>query len=1078
MHALVRFFIRYPIAGDLLMVLFLLAGAFGLTNLKSTFFPEVESRIITIQTIYPGASPEEIEEGIILKIEENLKGVSGVERVSSVSTENSGVITVEALQGYDPEKVLDDVRNAVDRIPSFPVGMEPAVVFRQENLGFAINFAISGNVDLQTLKQFARQAETELLAIDGISKITLNGFPDEEIEIAFREKDLLAYQLTFAEAEQAIRGSNLELTGGTVKGKQEELLIRARNKRYYADELRDIPIVVTTDGNIIRLYQIADIQDKWSDNPDRSWINDKPSVVVTVSNTLEEDILDISEKVRAYILSFNDQQSLVHADIIRDGSVVLQQRIDLLANNGMIGFILVLGLLSMFLNWRLAFWVALSIPISFAGMFLVAYLMDITINVISLFGMIVVVGILVDDGIVIAENIYQLYERGVPRYKAALEGSLKVIPAVFTSVLTTIIAFSSFAFLDGRIGDIFTVLGVVVILSLFFSLVEGIFILPGHVAHSVALQPNQKKNKVQKVFEGLMLWLRNRLYAPFLRFSLRYPASTIIVYTVLLILTVGMIRGGLVKTTFFPVIPRDNISVTLKMPAGTREYVTRDVLHRIQLAAEEVNNRFAASYFQGANQPINHIELKIGPTTYQGSVDISLLDGEIRDSLTATVITNAIRELVGEVPEAEVLTFGQPSPFGKPISVSLLGNDFGSLRSAVTDLQTELESLSELRDVTNNNQEGLREINITLKEKAKGLGLQLRDVITQVRQGYFGVEVQRLQRGEDEVRVWVRYGEEDRDDLSQLKEMRIRFPDGRAFPLREIVDLEVKRGIIAINHLDGQREIKVEADVAQDNVSVTDLNESIRSNIVPQVLANYPTVSASFEGQNREQMKTAHSARMVLPVMLLLMFFTVAVTFRSIGQTLAVFALIPFGLAGVGLGHWVMDLPISLFSFLGIMALVGIQVNDGLVLITTYNDLIRKGNRVMRSIYTAALSRFRPILLTSLTTVAGLGPLLLEKSFQAKFLIPMAVSVAFGLILATFLTLTLLPAFLMIINRVKLFAVTQWEGFRPDPRSIEPAIEGRKNYIWLWLFFATMIVFLFLALIYFSIRLSDILIPS
>ena len=1076
MHALLRFFVRYPIAGDLLMVLFLLAGAFGLSNLKSTFFPEVESRIITIQTVYPGASPEEIEEGIILKIEENLKGVSGVERVSSISTENSGVITVEALHGHDPEKVLDDVRNAVDRIPSFPAGMEPAVVFRQENLGFAINFAISGDVDLRTLKQFGRQAESELLAIDGISKVTLNGFPDEEIEIAFREKDLLAYELTFSEAELAVRGSNLELTGGMLKGAQEELLIRARNKGYFADELRDIPVKVTADGNIIRLYQIADIQDKWSDSPDRSWINDKPSVVVTVSNTLDEDILDITGNVRNYIQTFNEQQTLVHADIIRDGSEVLQQRIDLLANNGMIGFVLVLVFLSMFLNWRLAFWVALSIPISFAGMFLVAYLMDITINVISLFGMIVVVGILVDDGIVIAENIYQLYERGVPRYKAAIEGSLKVIPAVFTSVLTTIIAFSSFAFLDGRIGDIFTVLGVVVILSLFFSLVEGIFILPGHVAHSTALRPDQTKNRIQRIFERLMYWMRNRFYAPVLRFSLRYPGSTLIFFTVLVLLTVGLVRGGFIKTTFFPVIPRDNINVTLKMPAGTREHVTREYLLRIQKAANEVNDQFTESYFQGAYQPIKHIELKIGPTTYQGSVDITLLDGEIRDSLTATVLTNAIRERVGPVPDAEVLTYGQASTFGKPVSVSLLGNDYASLGAAVIDLQKELESLAELRDVTNNNQQGLREIHVTLKEKAKGLGLNLREVIAQVRQGFFGAEVQRLQRGEDEVRVWVRYGEQDRDDLTRLEEMRIRFQDGRSFPLKEIADLEIKRGTIAIYHLDGQREIKLEADVAQDNVSVTDLNENLRTEVIPRILANYPTVSASFEGQNREQMKTASSAKIVLPVMLILMFFTVAVTFQSIGQALAVFALIPFGLAGVGLGHWVMGLPISLFSFLGILALVGIQVNDGLVLITTYNDLIRQGNRVMRAIYEAALSRFRPILLTSLTTVAGLGPLLLEKSFQAKFLIPMAVSVAFGLVLATFLTLTLLPALIMMVNRVKLWAVTQWEGVRPDPRSIEPAIVGRKTYIWLWLLFALITVSIFIALIVLTMRLTGALI--
>lgn len=1074
MTAIIRFFLRYPISGDLLMILLIISGIFGLLNIRSTFFPEVESRVITIQTVLPGASPEEIEEGIVLKIEENLKGITGVERISSVSKENIGTITVEALKGSDVEKVLDDVRNAVDRIPAFPVGMEPAVVFRQENLGFAFSFALSGDVDLQTLKRFARKTQTELLAIEGISKVSLNGFPEEEIEIAFREKDLDAYQITFAEAERAVRSSNLDVTGGTIKGQDEELLIRARSKGYYANELVDIPVRVSPNGNVLRLSQIADIRDKWADNPNRSWMNGKPSVVVTVNNTVNEDILGITASIRKYVEEFNERNTIVTANIIRDGSVVLQQRIDLLRRNGMVGFVLVLVILSLFLNWRLAFWVALSIPISFAGMFIVAYWLDITINVISLFGMIVVIGILVDDGIVIAENIYQLHERGVPRMTAALEGTVSVLPAVFVAILTTVIAFSAFPFFDGRIGDIFSVLGFVVILSLVFSLVEAVFILPAHVGHSMALSPTTKKNHIQGIFDGFMQWMRDKIYIPVLRFTLRYPLPTMIGFTTVFFLSFGLVHGGFVSTTIFPVIPRDNITIDLKLPAGTRETHTLELLNRIMATAEIINEEFSSKYFNGEYKPIVHIELKLGTTTYQGGLDLALLDAETRDTITSTMISNAIRERIGIIPEAEVLTFAQPSPFGRPVSISLLGNNYEALQGAVRSVQKELESLADVRDVTNNNQEGVREIHLTLKEKADGLGITTADVIGQVRQGFFGSEIQRIQRGDDEIRVWARYGEDDRGDLLQLASMRIRFPDGRTIPLSEIANVSQKRGVIAINHLDGQREIKVEADIARNDVSVTDLNLMLMDDILPPILANYPSVKVSMEGQNREQLKTLNSARIVLPVILLLMFFTVAVTFRSLSQTVAVFALIPYGLAGVFIGHWFMGLQISLFSFLGVLALIGIQVNDALVLVTTYNRQIKSGDRVLRALYTSAVSRFRPIILTTMTTVAGLAPLMLEKSFQAQFLIPMAVSVAFGLVIVTTLTLFLLPAFLWMTNKLKVWSLYMWEGVQHRHRMVESAHDGRVSYLWLWVWFGLLGICAILAVIALTLKLSNL----
>lgn len=1039
MRGFIDYFIKYGVAANLLMVGILILGVVSLFNIKSTFFPETESRIVSIQIVYPGASPEEIEEGVVSKIEENLKGLTGVERYTSVSSENSGTVTVELFKGYDPDVILQDVKNAVDRINSFPVGMEPPVVYKQEFLGFAISFAISGDVNLRTLKRYGREVEDDLRAIDGISKVELSGFPDEEIEIAFREKDLRAYDLTFQQATQAVRNANLDITGGTLKSEKEELLIRARNKEYYADGLRDIIVKTTTDGSVIRLYQIADVRDQWADNPERGYLNNDASVIVTVQNTLEEDLLTVAENVREYLTVFNEENDIVEATIIRDGSEILQQRMALLTKNGVQGFLIVMVLLAMFLHWRLAFWVALAIPISFAGMFVMANLLDITLNVISLFGMIIVIGILVDDGIVIGENIYQQYEKGVPRYQAALNGTMQVLPAVFAAILTTIIAFSTFLFIDGRLGDFFQEMSIVVIFSLVFSLVEGAIILPTHVAHSKALSKDRKPNRVQRGLDNLMNYMRDRLYAPMLRFSMQNKFLTLCLAIAALMITIGSIGGGIIRTTFFPVIERDNINITLQMPAGTREQITEEWLVHIEEAANRANEKLSQQFFNGEKQAIERIQRTIGPSTFRGSLDLAILDGENRDPMKVRDVINAIREEAGPIPQAEVVTYGSQSAFGKPVSISLVGEDYGQLRKAIDAVKVEMQQLAELTDVVDNNQEGLREINISLKEKARYLGLNLQEVLGQVRSGFFGSEVQRLQRGRDEVRVWVRYDEKDRADITQLQDMRVRFLDGREYPLSEIANLEIERGVININHLDGKREVKVEADVANDNVSVSDLTTSLKEEILPGILADYPGVEAKFEGQNREQEKSAESLQTVGTVVLALMFFVIALTFRSINQTLAVFLLIPFGLIGVGWGHWLLDKPISFFSILGFIALVGILVNDALVFVSTYNDNIRDGQKQMDALYDAGLSRFRPIVLTSLTTFAGLAPLLLEKSLQAQFLIPMAISVSFGLLAITFIILLVLPALLIINNRIKVYTAYAWNAKKPTYTEVEPA---------------------------------------
>lgn len=1074
MKSIINYFIKNEIAGNILMLLLFILGIFGLFQMKTTFFPEVESRIISIQAIYPGSSPDEVEEGIVTKIEENLKGLTGVERVTSVSSENSATINIEVLKGFDTDIILQDIKNAIDRVSSFPVDMEPLVIFKRENLGFAIAFSISGDVPLKTLKTIARQAEDDIRSLDDVSKVELSGFPDEEIEITFREEDLRSNNITFAEAAARIRATNLEVTGGTIKTDTEELLIRADNKEYTAAALQDIIIKTNQGGGVIKLFQVADVRDRWADRPQRTYVDGNPAVVVNVQNTLEEDMLDVTDKVKAYLQTFEEKYPEVNTTILRDGSITLRQRIELLTNNGITGFVIVLILLAMFLHYRLAFWVALAIPISFAGMFLFASILGVTINVISLFGMIIVIGILVDDGIVIAENIYQHWENGEGPFEAALNGTMEVLGAVFSAIVTTVIAFSAFFFIDGRIGDFFREMAIVVIFSLVFSLVEGALILPAHIAHSKALKSNEKPNVVMRALDRLMGFLRDTLYGPVLKWAVNFNWPTLAICVGAFFVVVGGLAGGFIKSTFFPVIPRESFSINLELGAGTREIITLDVLNQIEQAVVEVNKELAEEHFGGEENPVEKIQKTIGPSSYQGNLNVSLLDGESRGDVTAGVIIAAVRKKMGTIPQAESLTFGGGSPFGKPLSLSLLGDDGEQLSLAVEAVKANLEKISDLKDIVDNNQAGLKEIELQLTDKAYNLGLTLSDIISQVRQGFFGAEAQRIQRGEDEVRIWVRYGIEDRSDISDLSDMRIRTNSGASIPLSELATFKIERGVININRIDGAREVRVEGDVANDKVSISDVTADVRNVILPQTLKDFPGVTASFEGQEREQKKTRDSMALVMPIIFLMMFFVIILTFKSVSQALIVFGLIPFGFVGVGVGHYIHGLPISLFSILGVIALIGIFVNDALVFITTFNEKIKKGIPHEQAVIETGKARFRPILLTSITTIAGLAPLILEKSFQAQFLIPMAISVAYGLLFGTFILLVLIPALLMITNRIKRTAIYVFEGEKVSREMVEPSYEGRKSYFLVYLIAGVVAIAIFGLIVYGLFQFSSV----
>lgn len=1048
MKSVIRYFFRYPFNGNALMLLLIMFGAFAMLRTKSNFFPEVPSKTISIQLVYPGASPEEIEEGVVIKIEDNLKGLSGLDQVKSVCSENAASITVEVKDADHTEQALQDVKNAVDRISSFPAGLEPPVIYEVEGRDEVISFALTGErLDLQGLKQYARQIEADLRQQEAISQVELSGFPEEELRIEVDEDRMRALGLNFQEVANAVSAANREVTGGKVRTEVEELLIRGRFRQYYASDLTNIVVRATPDGKVIRLGEVAQVFDAWDeDDPSRSAFNGHPSVVVTVSSLLEEDFLSIVALVKEYIAAFNASHSDVHIDVIRDRSVTLLERIDLLVDNGLIGFVLVLILLALFLNYRVAFWVAVAIPISFGGMFILGQLVGITINVISLFAMILVIGILVDDGIVIAENIYQKYEEGKGRLQATIEGTLEVLGAVFSAIVTTVVAFSMFYFVEGRLGDFFREMATVVILTLVFSLIEGAIILPAHIGHSKALERGRKPNRLERTMQGVLSFLRDRVYAPVLRFSLEHRFFTLsALVAMFMIVVIGGTGGGFIKTTFFPDISGNAIDVSVQMTAGTRAHLTEEALEHIEAAAWSINEQVRQDNPE-AVPPIHAVVRNIGPTTYDGKVTVRLAPSQDRGNYPNDLLTAMFREAIGTVYGVENMTVGSASPFGRPVAVSLLGNNLEELRGAMDALKGAMRELPELKDIIDNNQPGLNELNITLKPKAYFLGLNEQEIMNQLRQGFFGYEVQRLQRGIDEVRVWIRFSAADRTSLEQLKNLRIRTVSGGEVPLRELADIRVSRGISVINRLYGLREMQVSADVASRSVSSADANARVRAELVPEILKDFPSVRASYEGQNREAGKSQRSIGTTAPIILIVMMTIIVLTFRSIPQAVAVFLLIPFSFIGVFLGHWVHDAQVSLFSGLGIIALIGILVNDALVFVSAYNQNLRNGMGVKEAVYQAGLSRFRPILLTSITTIAGLAPLILEKSFQAQFLIPMAIAIAYGLLIITLIILIILPVYLLTLSWLRVHIHWLWEGKKPEPRAVEPAVKELETF--------------------------------
>lgn len=1025
MRKLIKFFIAQPIWANALIMLVLMFGAFNLLRINKSFFPELDPRRVTISVMYPGASPEEMEDGVTIKIEQALRGIDGIEQINSTSSENVASIVVMGFEGTDMDELYKDVENAVNSINSFPQGAEKPIVRRMKSNPMSERVAIlalTGECDMYTLKNEADKIENDLFSSGLISNIELRGFPELELTVDVRENDLLKYNILIDEISLAIQRNNQDLTGGILRGPKEELVIRSRERTTDPKEIANIVLRTTQDGKKILIKDVADVQLSFAESSTEVTANGQTSITIEIKKTPDQDLGAITEFVRDYTKSYNEEANPAKLDIQYEFAESLEDRINLLTSNGVVGLLLVLLMLGLFLSTRLSLWVAFGIPFSFLGMFIIATMMGLTINMISLFGMILVVGILVDDGIVIAENIYSHFEKGKSPFKAALDGTLEVVPSVFTSVLTTMAAFSILLFVDNM--EMMREMPIVVILALAFSLIEAFVILPVHLASEKVLSRAKKgstRHKIRSRITNTVEYLRDKVFYEVLEFVVgRYRAYVMLPLLFTIFIIIFSIQG-IISYTFFPEIKPDVVNVEVAFKPGTSKEVTREWLLMAEDAIVEANQEVIDqtgdtllqdySMMLGASQSLGEAGSHTGMFTLT-------IDGEGKktpvDSLNVRIMKKIMANNSTKLTEAFYVG-GSIHTFGKPIEFSLTGNDDEQVRLAKNRFKELVAEVPLINNLKDNEPLGRKEINLKMKPEADFYGLGVFEVTKQIRQGIFGQEVQRVIIGTEEVKIWVRYSKLDREDQFDLENMRIKTQDGKQILLTELADYTIERGPISLKRRDGRREVVVDANV-KDPQKIGETNNIIVEEILPQMKAEFPGVEIIQRGQGERSEKAMASMQYNLIILFIIMILIMSLNFRSVYQSLLILLVIPAGIAGAILGHVLVGLPVSILSAFGMIALIGILINDSIVFLDTYNRNLVEGMSVKDAAMEAAKSRFRPIVLTSVTTAAGLLPLIMETSFQAQFLIPMAVSIAFGIIFGTVFILIFFPTIILVSN--------------------------------------------------------------
>jgi multidrug efflux pump subunit AcrB len=1020
---LIAWFSANSVAANLLMLFILAAGIASVFFIKIQVFPDFETRTIQATMAYPGAAPEEVELAIVVPIEESVQGLTGLSRLRSSAREGSGSVTMEVESGYDVTELLNEVKSRIDRISTFPNGVERPVVREIEMVQPVLQISVYGDLDDRALKTLTQSIRDDILLLPEVSQAQIQGDRDYEIAIEVSEHTLREYGLTLAQVAAAVRSGSIDVPGGAIRTENGRIQLRTQQQAYTGDEFGRIVLRTNPDGSRLLVRDIAEVRDGFVETENFSRFDGNRALNIQVMVTPEQNVLDVE---RAVMLFIDENKATfpvgVSIDAWGSNAFYLKGQLNMMLGNLVMGAALVFLVLTTFLRLNIALWVMVGIPVAFFGaiwlMPLGPYPVD--INMISLFGLILVLGIVVDDAIITAESVHSEVSAEGHSLDNVVAGVKRVaVPATF-GVLTTIAAFAPMLLVGGQVAPFFEAIGMVVILCLLFSLVESKLILPAHLAHSrIGLTPRAQRNFLERyqvwVAEGLDRFIQ-RIYRPALSRALEYRYATVAGFIGALVISGGIILGGVVRFEFFPNIPSDFIEARLTMNDGASYEARNAALTRMEQAILTMNDTIPDE------DPVDHVVVFTNGDL-GGSLVVELTKAEDRQ-VSPTEIEQLWRKQVGEIAGArEVRFFSSTSAGGgSPINLRLMGANYQQLEQAANDLVRKLEEYAGVFDVTNSYSQGGDEIKLRIKPHAEQLGLTASALGTQVRQAFFGEEAQRLLRGRDELRVMVRYPEGERRSIANLQDMRIRTPDGTEVPFSDVAEVAMGEGFSTISRIDRQRTVTVSADVdplvAQSGAIIRD----VISHYVPELLARYPDVNFGLGGASEEQAELIQRIALFFMAAMFLIFTLLAIPLKSYLQPLIVMSVIPFGIIGAVIGHIVFDVTVSMMSLFGLVALAGVIVNDSLIMVDFVNRGRRSGMPIVQAVLDAGTSRFRAILLTTLTTFFGLLPIMFETSMQAQLVKPMTLSLAFGIAFGTVLTLFLIPClYLMLDDLVRVF---------------------------------------------------------
>ena len=1039
----ISYMARNGVAANLLMVFILIAGLFALRSLVQEVFPEISMDRVLVSVAYPGATPDEVEESIILKIEEQIEGVDGLKQIRSTAAEGRASVVAELNLGEDMDRALDDIKARIDRIQTFPGGAERPEVTEITNRQSVIRIVLYGDVSERTLKELAYRTEDALSGLPEVSYVETSGVREYEISIEVPLRQLRALGLTLGDIANTVRGGSLDLSAGSIDTRDEEVRIRTTGQNYTQRDFEELIVLGRADGTAVRLGDIAEVRDDFREVDLIGRYKGQRAAYVEVFRTADEKVLRIVDAVERHL----DEEVIpslpagVGLEIWNNDADILQDRLGLLVKNGLLGLALVLLALALFLEIRLAFWVAVGIAVSFVGTFAVMAVLGVSVNLMSLFAFILAVGIVVDDAIVVGENIYAEREKGTRGVLASIRGARRITRPVIFAVLTTVVAFCPLFFIPSSIGKIIGEIPIIVISVLLFSLLESLLVLPNHLSHLPrrgGSAPNRRAHLFKRVQSRVESGLKRFTQGPLdrsLRFATGRPGIVIASGIAMIIVCVAMIPAGIIKVDFMPYVEADIVTASLEMPEGTPVQRTSGVARTLEAAGYRALDRLASSEGEEVDRLLTGVNVTIGlparqtgpasaltdlvnPRANIAAVEFKLVGADDRN-ISAADFQQEWREELGPLPEAKSLAVtAELISFGAPVHVELSHPDPERLALVGDTLMARLQELAGVFDIQADQDQGLKEIQLDLLPQARTLGLTLDNLARQVRSAFFGNEALRVQRGREDIRVYVRLPEDERNAIADVESYQVRTPTGGEVPLGRVASVRFGNSPTTIQRKDGQRVLTVTADVNTAVVTGDEVTNLLESSVLPELVAGNPGLRYSFGGEQQEQVESFGALAGGFALALLAIYALLAIPFGSYTKPLIIMAAIPFGIIGAVLGHMILGLQMAIMSLFGIIGLSGVVVNDSLVMIDFIDERRGQGMSGRDAIIEGAKARFRPIFLTSVTTFLGVSPLVFETSLQAQFLIPMAASLGFGILFGTGVLMMIVPALAMVQHRV------------------------------------------------------------